>query len=131
MVIDLDCGTIHGLILGPVLYAIYISSLFDISQLTNFADKNFAIKWNSTLEVLKLEMQRDLEMIIIWLKDLGLVVNNSKTEFCYFNKQDTPHILINLQENIIESIKQMNVLRMIFHTKLQWSPQVAQTITKG
>ena len=37
MVIDLDCGTIQGSILGPLLYAIYISPFFDIAQVTNFA----------------------------------------------------------------------------------------------
>ena len=63
-------------------------------------------------------MQRDLELIINWLKDSGLVVNNSKTELCYFNKQDTLCASINLQGTIIGSKKQMNVLGVIFDTKL-------------
>ena len=44
MVIDLDCGTIQGSILGPLLYAINVSPLFNITQLMNFADDNLAIK---------------------------------------------------------------------------------------
>ena len=35
---DSDVGTIQGSILGPILYALFISPLFDLTQLTNFAD---------------------------------------------------------------------------------------------
>ena len=78
-------------ILGPLLYAICISPLFD-----DFVDDNFVIRWNSDLNGLKLNIQRDFELIINCLRDSGLVVNNSKTELCYFNKRDTSHISINI-----------------------------------
>ena len=44
MVIDLDCGMIKGSIFGPLWCTIHVSPLFDISQLTNFADYNFTIR---------------------------------------------------------------------------------------
>ena len=37
---EINYGTIQGSILGPVLYAIYVSPLFDITELLNFADDN-------------------------------------------------------------------------------------------
>ena len=46
---DSDVGTIQGSILGPILYALFISPLFDLTQITNFADDNFYIEWNSDL----------------------------------------------------------------------------------
>ena len=76
-------------------------------------------------------MQRDLELIINWQRDSGLGVNHSKNELCYFNKQDEPHISINLHRVKIDSKSQTNVLGVIFDTKLQWAPKIAQTISKA
>ena len=36
-------GTIQGSVLGPVLYAIFVSPLFDLTEITNFADDNFVV----------------------------------------------------------------------------------------
>ena len=38
-----DKGTIQGSVLGPVLYAIFVSPLFDLTRITNFADDNFVV----------------------------------------------------------------------------------------
>ena len=35
---DCNIGTIQGSVLGPILYALFVSPLFDLTQLTNFAD---------------------------------------------------------------------------------------------
>ena len=38
------CGVVQGSILGPILYAIFVSPLFDIIKLTNYADDNFVVR---------------------------------------------------------------------------------------
>ena len=38
-----SCLIVQGSILGPVLYAIYVSIFFDLLKLTNFADDNFDV----------------------------------------------------------------------------------------
>ena len=40
---DSDTGSIQASVLGPVLYAIYVSPLFDLTQLTNFADDKLCL----------------------------------------------------------------------------------------
>ena len=72
---DSKDGTIQGSVLGPILYAIFVSPLFDIAELTNFADDNFIIAFNSQVNALIENLQMNLEMIIKWLKDSGLKVN--------------------------------------------------------
>ena len=42
-------GTFQGSVLGPVLYAIYISPIFDLEDLSAFADNNYAIQINSDI----------------------------------------------------------------------------------
>ena len=46
---DSDVGTIQGSVLGPILYALFVSLLFDLTQLTNFAYDNFYLEWNTNL----------------------------------------------------------------------------------
>ena len=102
-VMDLTHGTIQSSILGPILYAIYISPLFDLTDITNFADENFAIEWSDTIHDLIDNMQTKLEVIIEWLKDLGLDVNESKTELCLFHRKDHHPITLFLSGQEITS----------------------------
>ena len=128
---DLICGTVQGSILGPILYAIFVAPLFDLSDLTNFADDNFIIRWNRFLPALIIDMEKSLEMITKWLRDSGLKVNESKTELCLFHRLDQPAIKIKLFGSDIQSNKTMNVLGVLYDSKLQWSAQVSNVITKA
>jgi hypothetical protein len=131
IVIDLKCGTIQGSILGPILYAIYVSPLFDLLKLTNFADDNFVIRWNKCMTALISNMEKDLEIMTKWLKDSGLKVNESKTELCLFHRKDCPKITIRLNLKTVSSNASMNVLGITFDSKLQWSQQVANVVKKS
>ena len=44
---DSDVGTIQGSVLGPIVYALFVSPLFDLTQLTNFADEWLCIMLDS------------------------------------------------------------------------------------
>ncbi len=65
-------GTVHGSVLGPVLYVMYVSPLFDLAIITNFADDNFVVLWNKVLCNLIVDHEKELEIILKWLKDSGL-----------------------------------------------------------
>ena len=58
-------------------------------------------------------------------------MNETKTECCLFHKND--HNLINLNINgvLIRSKHSINVLGVLFDSKLNWQPQVALSITKA
>ena len=124
-------GTIQGSVLGPVLYAIYVSPLFDLTQLTNFADDNYYLEWNRDLTALISNLEKRLEMITKWLKDSGLVVNENKTELCLFHKNDKPPITIKISNTLVTSKKQINVLGVLFDCKLNWNSHTAQCIAKA
>ena len=82
-----ESGTIQGLILGPTLYTIYVSPLFDLQKLSNNANDNFFIRWNKSVNNLITDMQTDLEAMIKWLRQSGLKVNETKTEMCMFHRK--------------------------------------------
>ena len=120
-----------GSVLGPVLYALFVSPLFDLDDLVNFADDNFCVEWNKDLSVLIINLEKRLEMITKWLRDSGLVVNESKTEVCLFHTNDQPLIEITLLGAKIKSMKSINVLGVVFDSKLNWQIHVAKAISKA
>ncbi len=126
-----NVGTIQGSVLGPILYALFVSPLFDIANITNFADDNFCLVWNKEIGALIVDLERKLEMITKWLRDSGLVVNQSKTEICLFHKQDQLPIQVTVENVVVTSKKSMNVLGVTFDSKLDWSIQIASCINKA
>ena len=58
-------------------------------------------------------------------------VNELKTDLCLFYRGDTTPISINLNNQVIKSNKNINILGVIFDSKLQWADHIAQAITKS
>ena len=65
------------------------------------------------------------------MRDSGLVVNESKTEVCLFHKNDQRKIKIKVFGTEIASKNFINVLGITFDSKMNWSIQVANAISKA
>ena len=63
---------VQGSISGPILYALFVSPLFDLAKMTLFADDNYIIHTNKHLSAFQKEMKTSLKLIFKWLKHLGL-----------------------------------------------------------
>ena len=125
-----NVGTIQGSILGPILYAMYVSPLLDLCKMTLFADDNYIVRFNSNLDALIEDVKYSLEMIIKWLRDSGLKVNDSKTEACLFYRKDHAPVVVTINNINIETKDTMNVLGVLFDSKLQWNKHIEQTVIK-
>ena len=121
----------QGSILGPIFYAIFISPLFEIENLTCFADDKFPLAWNRNKSDLIKDMELKLRKIMDWLKDSGMKVNESKTDLCLFHRGDSTPISLNLYGKIVTSNKKINVLGVIFDSKFQWADQISNCINKS
>ena len=126
-----DTGTVQGSILGPILYAIFVSPIFDLEKMSNYADDNYVIRWNKNITALIVDMKKSLEAITKWLKDSGLKVNESKTEICLFHRNDRRSIEISVNNVSLVSTPQIKVLGVIFDSKLTWAAQISNTIKKA
>ena len=131
MVHDCNVGTVQGSILGPILYAIFVSPLLDLTDITLFADDNYVLVWNKCKSVLKAIMEDKLIVITNWLSQSGLKVNEGKTELCLFHRKDQPLMSINFNNCNLTSKTNMNVLGVSFDSKLNWQIQVQNVITKA
>ena len=76
-------------------------------------------------------MKKTLEMIIKWLKDSCLKVNDLKAELCLFSKRDCALVTLNINGYEIKSKRTINVRGVIFHSKLMWQPQVLSIIKRA
>jgi hypothetical protein len=121
---DLLLWTIQGSVLGPVLYAMFVSPLFDIVPMLAFEDDSYRVESGADKSVLVNNMEKLLEAIIKWLRNSGLKVNDGKTEMCLFYKHDTTPIIIRVGDLSIRSNKEINVLVVTFDSKLWWSNHI-------
>ena len=128
---QLRVGTVQGSILGPILYALFVCPLFDLAKMTLFADDNYVIRRSKHLPELLIEMKLILEIIIKWLTNSGLKVNDGKTEMCLFYRKDTRPVSISINGHDIVSKSNMNVLGVHFDTKLNWQTHVQTAVTKS
>ena len=111
--------------------AIFISPLFDLEDLSAFADDNYTIKWNRDINILKADLENSLSRVVSWLTKSGLKVNEAKTEICLFSRTNMPPVFIKISNQEVESKNQINVLGIIFDSNLQWGPQVTSTLKKA
>ena len=72
--------------------------------------------------------EKILEAITKWLKDSGLKVNDIKTELCLFHRNPHEPTTLTFNEVTLISKQHMNVLGVIFDSRLQWNDHVAQAI---
>ena len=128
---NINHGTIQGSILGPILYAIFVSPLFDITNLSNFADDNYALTWSKNKDTVITLMKEKISIITNWLSDSGLKVNEDKTELCLFYRKESHPIEITINNIMIKSCNKMNVLGVTFDSKLNWSAHISNQINKA
>jgi hypothetical protein len=76
-------------------------------------------------------MEKAIETITKWLKNSGLIVNEAKTELCLFYQNDTTLITIKINNCQIRPRNTINVLDVLFDSKLTCAPQVELSITKA
>ena len=99
--------------------------------MTLFAEDNYVICWNKSVQQVIIDMKKEIQRIIKWLRQSSLKVNDSKTQLCFFHRKDHPPILITILNETLTSRDKMNALGIMFNSTLQWHYQLQNAINKS
>jgi hypothetical protein len=108
------CGTVQGSVLGPVLFSLFISPVYELEEMISYADDSYIIAGGETKEESKILLEATTNTVAAWLKDSGMKVNGEKTEIVVFYKNDTAPIQIRVLEKTVTTKKSMTVLGILF-----------------
>jgi len=125
MFFEVPDGTVQGSVLGPILFTIFISPMFEIINATSFADDSYIGDNDYNLEVLVQKLQNQTTVLTNWFKASGLVVNEDKTEFCLFHKTQKPKSQFTLNGTVIKSKNTMKALGITLDSNLNWEVQIS------
>ena len=128
----MESGTIQGSILGPVLFAIFISPMEDVVEgLATYADDNYKISAGITETISLTRCVKGSEDMVKWMNGSGLSVNSTKTEICTFHRKDIRINQVVLNGVVVTVKQEIKVLGLIFDSKLSWTQQVGKAITSA
>ena len=127
---NIIAGTLQGSCLGPILFALFLSPIYDKVNCITYADDNYSIGTGSTIDVTIGKVKKKAEILINWLKKSGMKVNEDKTEFCIFHRNDLQQTNIKIFDSIISSKPTIKILGVTFDSKLNWSHHINLTIQK-
>jgi len=130
MLFNVTEGTVQGSVLGPILFAIFISPMFDIANVNSYADDSYLSEKHHDLGELTTNIAIKSNILTNWFKDSGLVVNENKTEFCVFHKSKKTTCEIVINDVIIKSRSTLKTLGVTFDENLTWENHI-QNVEKN
>ena len=136
----ISCGVSQGIIIGPLLFIIYINDLPNVSSLTQsllFADYTSIFCSHKDANHLVSIVNNELAKITIWLKVNKLSLNLTKTNFMIFHprqKKVNVNVRLTLENTVTKQVKQTKFLGVLIDQHLSWKPHidfVSKTISKN
>ena len=72
MFFPIQCGTVQGSVLGPILFSLFISPVYELEEMISYADDSYIIAGGETKEESKILLEATTNTVAAWLKDSGM-----------------------------------------------------------
>jgi hypothetical protein len=133
---ELDRGCVQGSILGPKLFSLYMSKLktevgADDISIVSFADDTYVIVTPPEIDRVVSITESTLQKHIAFLKSIGMVVNETKTEVMWIGTGAPPVDHITVGNNLIKLSTKMKALGIFIQGNLSWDEQAEHAISKS
>ena len=124
---ELKYGVPQGSVLGPLLFILFVNGLhkdIEFSTVHHFADGTNMLLVEKWLKKLNKHTNRDLKLVVEWIRANKLSLNSSKTELVIFksrNKTITKNLNFCRSGQKIQSTSQVKYLGVTFQDDLYWA----------
>jgi len=98
--------------------------------MVSYADDSYVAIAGHSIDDIKKEIEKCMELHVNELLSLGMIVNTKKTEVVLFNKRPQEAITINCHGEMLRTKDQMKVLGVLFEKTLSWEPHIENSIKK-
>ena len=123
-------GVPQGLVLGPLLFLLYINDIQYCSDLVSvilFADDTNVLYSHTCFKTLNEILQIEMKKITNWLNVNKLSLNTTKTKLILFrsrNKKSKHDLNISINEENIKQVKNITFLGIVIHEFLTWRDHI-------
>ena len=132
---SVSCGVPQGLVLGPILFLLYVNDLPNVSKFktTLFADDTNLHTSHSDISLLQMEVSQEINKVDKWLRKNKLNLNYNKSSYMiignHLGARNSFNLLI-INSNIIPQSNTVKYLGVILDNKLTWQPHIDNTSKK-
>lgn len=132
---SLDRGCPQGSVLGPVLFNLYVGRIHSYlppeARFVAYADDSYVICPGADVNEAKSLAETTIATHVDKLRELGMVVNESKTEVTVFSKTSEPlQTEINCGGKMIPSKPLIKALGVVIDYRLRWNEHIKMVVNK-
>ena len=130
--LTVQSGVPQGSILGPLIFCLFINDICKLSfssqsKISLYADDTAIFNKDSDHSQIQINLQRDFDLIVKWLKYNGMYIHPDKTKVITFGPKRKLHNLvlsIKYNDSELENVSHLKYLGVILDSQLVWSKHI-------